>query len=482
MGIREIVPTVKSRSRGLALVLLLAAGAEGLLAQELPKIDVDHAAFAYDEESAAVEVYLAFEAESLPYMERDGRFVTTVPLALSLVRASDASLDGTPLAAVWEQQQDVEFVVSDSAAIVEGQFFVRQARLIAPPGEYELVVALATGGDAPAPDVRRDIIVPDFFDSSTSRISDITIATAIGRSSDREDPFYKNGLSIMPNPNHLYGEGVAQLFYYTEVYHAEHLAGDNGQYTALIFVSAANSAGPLGGMQKRLVRQVRTPDVLVGSFALDALPTGTYFVHVVLLDESNEAQGEQAQKFFVYNPAVTAAETVELELSFESSQYVSMPEDEVESAMQVIRIIATDQEDRRIRQIKELDERRRFLMDFWKVRDPSPATTENEEFDEFYTRLLYANERYSVRSKEGWDTDRGRALIKYGAPSAIEPHLYERDLKPYELWTYHNISGAGQAIFVFADLDGFGEFQLIHSTVAGERKLVNWRQELRSSY
>ena len=79
---------------------------------------------------------------------------------------------------------------------------------------------------------------------------------------------------------------------------------------------------------------------------------------------------------------------------------------------------------------------------------------------------------------EGWKTDRGRAYIKYGSPSNIEPHLYDRGFKPYELWEYNNIPGAGHALFVFADLTAFGEFELIHSTVAGERKLVNWIDEL----
>jgi hypothetical protein len=64
-------------------------------------------------------------------------------------------------------------------------------------------------------------------------------------------------------------------------------------------------------------------------------------------------------------------------------------------------------------------------------------------------------------------------------PSAVEPHLYDRDMEPYELWQYNNIPGEGQAIFVFADRNGFGEFELLHSTVSGEPKLPNWQQELR---
>ena len=135
-----------------------------------------------------------------------------------------------------------------------------------------------------------------------------------------------------------------------------------------------------------------------------------------------------------------------------------------------------------MRRIVELDEKRRFLMEFWQVRDPTPGTLVNEFRDDFYSRLMYANERYSMRSREGWDTDRGQVLIKYGRPTSIEPRLYERGYKPHELWQYNSLPGEGQALFVFADMDGFGDFELIHSTVSGEPKMANWFRQLGGIY
>ena len=51
-------------------------------------------------------------------------------------------------------------------------------------------------------------------------------------------------------------------------------------------------------------------------------------------------------------------------------------------------------------------------------------------------------------------------------------------MAPYEIWEYTNIPGEGRALFVFADVSGFSEFELIHSDVTGERQSANWRQEL----
>jgi hypothetical protein len=61
----------------------------------------------------------------------------------------------------------------------------------------------------------------------------------------------------------------------------------------------------------------------------------------------------------------------------------------------------------------------------------------------------------------------------------IEPHLYDRDMIPHEIWQYNNIPGEGRAVFVFADRNSFGRFELIHSSVPGERSLPDWQEELR---
>jgi GWxTD domain-containing protein len=115
---------------------------------------------------------------------------------------------------------------------------------------------------------------------------------------------------------------------------------------------------------------------------------------------------------------------------------------------------------------------------FWQRRDAEPQLPGNAERDAFFRGVRYANDRYSTMRVDGWETDRGRVIIRYGVPSQIEPRLFNRDLAPHEIWEYNNIPGEGQAIFVFADLDGFGEFRLIHSSVTGEIKSMNWQSEI----
>jgi GWxTD domain-containing protein len=61
------------------------------------------------------------------------------------------------------------------------------------------------------------------------------------------------------------------------------------------------------------------------------------------------------------------------------------------------------------------EERKQFIEDFWKKRDPSPSTDENEFRDEYYNRIDKANRLFREGSS-GWLTDRGRAYILLGDP------------------------------------------------------------------
>jgi GWxTD domain-containing protein len=395
-------------------------------------------------------------------------------------RSTAADLAGTPVDPVFDDTSAVQFMVADTSALQSGQMFVHQYRAVVPPGEYELNIRIPgdTASDRLDVTLRRDVVVPDYARADLVRLSDITLASSITPSSNRTGAYYKNGLEITPNANQLFGGGVSQVFYYAEAYNVGSADPAASEYTAFAYVSEANRPQPIAGMESRTKRAVRSPDVLVGSFNVRALPSGSYFLRLALLNDDNEAMVEQSRKFFVYNPDVQRAAPVADEVSFEASEFAALSDEQLDETLKRVDLIATDRERRRIKSIEDGDERRRFLYDFWLVRDPDPSTRRNEFRDEFYRRLQFSNERYTTTFSEGWKSDRGRVVVKHGVPSAIEPHLYDRGVAPHEIWQFNNIPGEGQALFIFADMQGFGEFELIHSTVAGERKSPNWQAEL----
>lgn len=103
------------------------------------------------------------------------------------------------------------------------------------------------------------------------------------------------------------------------------------------------------------------------------------------------------------------------------------------------------------------DEQQAFFERYWATRDPNPNTSVNELMREYFGRVNYANREYSTFSLEGWLTDRGRILIKFGFPDDIERHPFELDSIPYVIWRYYSL----RKIFVFADRSGFGDYRLL---------------------
>lgn len=468
------------------IVLALAAGlalthATSISGQDREvKVDLDFASFAYDEESTLLESYLAFGASSLNYESDSLGLKSLLPVQLALSHATITTLVETAPAPVWADSIALTFAIPDSSFLGGGQHFLHQVRAIVPPGEYQMTLTI------PADEqkgrrrlvVARDVLVPDYSSSSDPRLSDLELATSIKASQDRDNLFYRNGLIVRPNPNLLYGSGLTSVFYYLEAYNLDS-AIDDSTYTAFSFISQTSIPQPVSGLQRRTQRVVRSPDVLVGSFDIGALASGSYLLNIVVLDADNTAIVEQSRKFFVYNPAIQVqAAPASVDLAYEASIYAAMSEEEVEEQIKYAKVISTEGERSEMDRARGLENRKLALQNFWQKRDPNPSTPLNEFREEYFSRIQYARERYSSGHAEGWQTDRGRAYLKYGMPAHVSPHHYERGAVPYEIWEYDNIPGEGNAMFVFADVGGFNEFELIHSNVAGEPKSMDWRAEV----
>jgi GWxTD domain-containing protein len=102
-------------------------------------------------------------------------------------------------------------------------------------------------------------------------------------------------------------------------------------------------------------------------------------------------------------------------------------------------------------------EQQAFFQRFWANRDPNPETESNELMEEYFSRVNFANREFSSFNDDGWLSDRGRILIKFGFPDDVERHPFEMDSIPYVIWRYYGL----RKTFVFADRSGFGDYRLL---------------------
>lgn len=137
--------------------------------------------------------------------------------------------------------------------------------------------------------------------------------------------------------------------------------------------------------------------------------------------------------------------------------------------------IITDEERATWKRLSTDEEREQFIEQFWRRRDPTPDSEENEFKEEHYRRIAYANERYAS-GIPGWKTDRGRTYITFGPPDEIESHpsggTYERPIEegggttstfPFEKWRYRYLEGVGNQtdiIIEFVDPTMTGEYRM----------------------
>jgi GWxTD domain-containing protein len=64
-----------------------------------------------------------------------------------------------------------------------------------------------------------------------------------------------------------------------------------------------------------------------------------------------------------------------------------------------------------------------FIESFWKQRDPTPGTEENEFKTELIKRVTYANKEFHKGAfRDGWMTDTGRFYIILGPPNSKEDY------------------------------------------------------------
>jgi GWxTD domain-containing protein len=125
--------------------------------------------------------------------------------------------------------------------------------------------------------------------------------------------------------------------------------------------------------------------------------------------------------------AACASARMEKQLDPKSREFVSK-----------VRYIITPEERRAFLALAP-EAREPFIEDFWKRRDPSPSTEENEFKLEYFSRIEQANHLFSGGGSPGWLQDRGRVYITLGPPDHRE--TYPRGITfyglPTEIWWYN---------------------------------------------
>jgi len=144
--------------------------------------------------------------------------------------------------------------------------------------------------------------------------------------------------------------------------------------------------------------------------------------------------------------------------------------------LNIVHYIITPDEKKVFLKLKNNRDRRSFINLFWKMRDPSKGTPENEYKDEHLKRYKYANRYYKHGSPlPGWKTARGKIHIILGPPVSREEITEQNGLYPVEIWEYFGGVEKGLPTafrMVFYKKHGAGGFRQYIPAVDGPSALL----------
>jgi GWxTD domain-containing protein len=123
-----------------------------------------------------------------------------------------------------------------------------------------------------------------------------------------------------------------------------------------------------------------------------------------------------------------------------------------------------------------------FIETFWKQRDPTPGTPENEFRDELKKRFQYCNEWLGRNTtRPGWQTDQGRIYMILGPPQGIERFEATIGVVPCTSWSYYGDARRNlppQFVLLFYQRSGVGEWKLYDPVSDGPTRLLLNQREI----
>ncbi len=425
--------------------------------------EFDFARFNYDTTNTYLEIYYVIEPKNVTILNNDNGSKIEVDLSITAINKETDEL-------AIEKKYRVNSKITNPDSSLPS--LVGVVGFLLNEGVYALNVTAVDANNAELLKIVNDEISIGIYGTNEFSLSDIQLASKINTENvNKNSVFYKNTMEIIPNPQNIFGISLPVVFYYTELYNLN----ENLELETSLTLDRKvfNSLGNIVYDKPKEISRSNKAIVEAGAINVAKFPTGSYTIVLSIIDPVNKKAVSSTKKFFIYNPNV---EQVAVEdgrnLTVLGSEFGVMTEEECELHFDRIKYIATNSELDQYEKLDEIDSKREFLFNFWQRRDPVASTPDNEFRREFEDRVKFVENRFKTFNKTGAKTDRGRVYLQYGEPDEMEMHPNDYDKKPYEVWYYNSIEGG--VIFIFGDITGYSDYELLHSTKRGELRDDNW--------
>lgn len=194
------------------------------------------------------------------------------------------------------------------------------------------------------------------------------------------------------------------------------------------------------------------------------LHSGKYKLFIEFVRNNESLAKTESNEFYVTNSGKNKKTlgTKNKSVSIFSTLFENYTADEINELFSKSQFIATKKEMDLYKNLNDLQSKKAFIISFWENRNEN----ETENFDAYMMRISNVNALFSTKYTQGIKTEKGKIYMKYGECDDIYTSNMSSETKPYEVWYYPNIQNG--IYFFFVDMNGFGDFKMIHSTAQNE--------------
>ncbi len=408
-----------------------------------------------------LEIYYQYVGHSLNYKRVNNGIQGEVKVALeirsndSIVR-SDAYILQSPL-------------FTDS--IIDDFFDLRRYAL--KPGEYTLNIKIKDlNGNGKEINASQQLAIDELGEGIT--FSDIE-TIEYGKKGVEESPFHKSGYYLLPRLSTYFPEALNSIPVYLELYNSTFL----NDSICGIKQSITNMDTGEELPEFTIYNKIRTDEVvpIIRNIDITDVPSGKFSLKFTLISRNLEE---------ICSKTYTFERTNDREISWNTEQMIldpafqsSITSDSISFYLESLIPISKPAEVKNIvSTLKKHNQEaeRKHLQAFWMK---SASGNSYDAWMKYKLQVQVVEKLYANNFQEGFETDRGRVYLQYGAPTTIVSRETSPTEYPFEIWQYNKIGNFSNKRFIFYNPDLVNNaYRLLHSDMIGELKNPSWQLTL----
>ena len=294
----------------------------------------------------------------------------------------------------------------------------------------------------------------------------------------------RNGYDMVPYVADFYPSNIKTFAFYYEIYNTKVVFGENQEFILQYYIESINLKQPHPNYTKTKKQKVADVIPVMGEFSIEGLETGNYNFVVEIRNKENKVIASKKSFFQRSNPKAkinwNEIDKVVVEQTFVQNitsidtlkEYINelYPISDVNEVGYAKNAVNSN----------DLSYMQKYFYSFWFSHNSSNPESEWNKYKE---QVNYVNKMYGSQINKGYESDRGRVYLQYGAPGSVTSGVYDNDTYPYEIWHYYVMGNQRNRLFLFYNRELMGkDYKLIYSDAKGEVYISNIDMIIKNLY